>query len=726
MKKEVVALILLICMNVAHAEFYFENDAYIDINISSYFTLVPIDEGIDPEITRIELNLSAFPLVSPRQQVFGIETYPKSVKEAGRIVYSWYSPDEASLEFGLDSLVQTQNAHMEVGEVGYARQETTYTACVGKIDCDSKEVVQTALSLVSGEDDLFSISYKIAHYVHNLIEYNIYYLGQDSATDILKNKKGVCGEYATLYAALMRSLGISTKYVYGLVYSADTGDFVPHNWNEVYFDGVGWVPFDPTLAQYGAIDSSHIKLKEYIDTQESIADFGIEGYNVRLVRNKIDKTAYLRNTRKMDPAHLDIDLEILKEQVGLGSYNLLMMDIHNPNDYYFATRLQILLPEKVDIVDRIDSISLAPDESKTIYQLLKLDDDMDDDYIYNFSIDVRDRAGEGGTVVFYATSDNLNYSEKQIYLSLSDENEQRQRSYSQDVSLDCAVPELKHYQFDSMVVNCSVSNRGGINVKGLNFCNFLTCEIFDLAAGESRLLNTTVYFIDVGLQEQKIYLDHPKVYKVHNLPLNVLDAPIINITSLKYPLAVDYIDTFKIEFRLKKVSESDPSNLVIDFNDGDKVWRFFDFPESKTFTFDYQGSNLKSGINELVLDVSYTDDNGNDYHRGETVRIRLDKVPFWNRILPAINDDASNLFLVVLVFIFVFIAILVIIFRPSKAPVPEEFRDYASARFELAEDDITLLKHEVKDLKKEKKELENKLGKMEDYMRNVYEFMKGK
>jgi len=723
MKKEVLVVILFICMNAAHAEFYFENDAYIDINISSHFTLVPIDPDFQMDVAGIDLNLSVFPRTSTRQQVFDVQTYPKSVQVEGKLLFSWYAPDGTSFEFGLDSLVHNRNVPVQVGEVRYEIQETTYTACVGRIDCNSTEIFRTAQSLVAGEDDLFSISHKVANYVHNLIDYNIYYIGQDSATEILKNKKGVCQEFSTLYAALMRSLGISTKYVYGLVYSEDVGEFVPHNWNEVYFPEFGWIPFDPTLAQYGAIDTSHIKLRDYIDADESIADFDIDGYNVRLIRNKIEKVGKLRNSRKIEPASLDIELDILKEKVGLGSYNLLKLKLHNPNDYFFASRLDILLPEKVMITDQISSVSLAPAQTKVIYQLLKLDDEMDDGYTYNFSVDVRDRAGAGDSIEFLASSDYLNYTEKQIYLSLSEENEQDRRGYSEEMILDCIKPDIKHYQFETMVINCTVSNDGGINVKGLNFCNFLTCETFDLNSGESIDLNSTVYFIDVGQQEQKIYIDHPKVYKIFYVPLDVSDAPIINITSLKYPLSVDYGDTFKIEFRLNKVSESDPSNLVIDFN-SDKVWRFFDFPQSKTFTFDYEGSDLKPGVNEIELEITYTDDNGNDYHRDEMLRIRVDNVPFWNRIIPVVNDDASNIFLVVLVFIFVFIAILMIIFRPSKST--EDFKDYASARFELAEDDISQLRHEVKDLRKEKKDLESKLTKMEDYMSKVYEFMKGK
>jgi hypothetical protein len=72
----------------------------------------------------------------------------------------------------------------------------------------------------------------------------------------LENKKGFCQQYAGAAAVLMRLAGLPTRVVLGYTHQppAADGTFTvtsadAHAWVEVYFSGVGWVPFDPTPLQ---------------------------------------------------------------------------------------------------------------------------------------------------------------------------------------------------------------------------------------------------------------------------------------------------------------------------------------------------------------------------------------------------------------------------------------------------------------------------------------------
>ncbi len=69
---------------------------------------------------------------------------------------------------------------------------------------------------------------------------------------LLENKKGFCSYFATAFVLLARAEGIPARYVEGfcvplmgeqetVVYSG-----MAHAWPEVYLDGVGWIPFEPT------------------------------------------------------------------------------------------------------------------------------------------------------------------------------------------------------------------------------------------------------------------------------------------------------------------------------------------------------------------------------------------------------------------------------------------------------------------------------------------------
>ncbi|WP_276354036.1 transglutaminase domain-containing protein [Cohnella caldifontis] len=66
-----------------------------------------------------------------------------------------------------------------------------------------------------------------------------------------RTRKGVCIDYARLYAAMARAAGLDARVVTGLGYDG-RGGYGAHAWNEVYLPAAGkWVPLDPTWARTG-------------------------------------------------------------------------------------------------------------------------------------------------------------------------------------------------------------------------------------------------------------------------------------------------------------------------------------------------------------------------------------------------------------------------------------------------------------------------------------------
>lgn len=74
---------------------------------------------------------------------------------------------------------------------------------------------------------------------------------------VIVNKQGFCVQYATAMAWLVREVGLPARVVVGFTRGSqrttEGGSNVYvltnhnlHAWTEVYFDGFGWVPFDPT------------------------------------------------------------------------------------------------------------------------------------------------------------------------------------------------------------------------------------------------------------------------------------------------------------------------------------------------------------------------------------------------------------------------------------------------------------------------------------------------
>lgn len=74
----------------------------------------------------------------------------------------------------------------------------------------------------------------------------------------LTSAKGICTDYASLVAAMLRVQGIPCKMVYGYINNGATY----HAWNQVYYAGA-WHLFDACIKSTGGSASSYVADKEY-------------------------------------------------------------------------------------------------------------------------------------------------------------------------------------------------------------------------------------------------------------------------------------------------------------------------------------------------------------------------------------------------------------------------------------------------------------------------------
>lgn len=65
---------------------------------------------------------------------------------------------------------------------------------------------------------------------------------------VIDEGHGDCGQVSLLYISLMRSLGIPARWESG--WMLHPGELNLHDWAEVYFEGVGWVPVDTSFGRY--------------------------------------------------------------------------------------------------------------------------------------------------------------------------------------------------------------------------------------------------------------------------------------------------------------------------------------------------------------------------------------------------------------------------------------------------------------------------------------------
>lgn len=77
---------------------------------------------------------------------------------------------------------------------------------------------------------------------------------------VLKNSHGDCGEFSLLFITMARCAGVPAKWQSG--WMLHPGNVNLHDWAEVYYEGVGWVPVDQSFGYSGGDRDSSDGIEE--------------------------------------------------------------------------------------------------------------------------------------------------------------------------------------------------------------------------------------------------------------------------------------------------------------------------------------------------------------------------------------------------------------------------------------------------------------------------------
>ncbi len=94
---------------------------------------------------------------------------------------------------------------------------------------------------------------------------------------VIREGHGDCGQVSLLYISLMRSLGVPARWESGWMLHPKEKNL--HDWAEVYFEGVGWVPVDVSFGRYTRADDPRAQ-KFYstgMDAHRFAANHGVSG-----------------------------------------------------------------------------------------------------------------------------------------------------------------------------------------------------------------------------------------------------------------------------------------------------------------------------------------------------------------------------------------------------------------------------------------------------------------
>ncbi len=117
-------------------------------------------------------------------------------------------------------------------------------------------VAEKAAEVTAGADSSYDKALALQDWFRTEFEYSLEVQsghGKSAIESFLQEQVGYCEQFSASFAAMARTLGIPTRVAVGFtpgIRGSDGWYSVlgknAHAWPEVWFDGVGWVPFEPT------------------------------------------------------------------------------------------------------------------------------------------------------------------------------------------------------------------------------------------------------------------------------------------------------------------------------------------------------------------------------------------------------------------------------------------------------------------------------------------------
>jgi len=648
-------LFLLLFASAANADWNLDSlYVHTKVNLSSQIRLIPLSSSY--KVEKVSANITFFPENKGNQEVAGFRTFPKAEHSEGSIIFSWDNPKESELYLSAYSEVKKTNAFPQVKTkvpfpIKYIPEEfLQYIQPSETIDSDYSEITRAASKLAEGEDDLFVVVYKIADWTKNNVNYNLSTLTAEisqKASWVLENKEGVCDEIASLFIAMLRSLGVPAKFTSGFSYTDSelfSEKWGAHGWAEVYFPGYGWIPFDVTYGQYGFVDPTHIKFKDSVDPQESATYYSWISRDADIKTTPLDiKVEKTESSGLMDYG-VEFNLSLEEAHISFGSYNLVEVEVKNKKDYYSAADVYLLKPKEVEIIgEQTKSILLLPNEKGRLYWILKVEKNLDEESVYTMPI-VAVVRGVNSTASFKASTKGIDFLYDDANRLLEDKKEEDSKHYSANMSLECIAESYEFYSYENKSALCSLRNLGNVFLEKMIICVNSNCTPRDL--GISQKVNLT---FNLPSKEGKnviaVSAKNDMATKNLHFSYNVLDKPEIKINEIDYPVNVSFDKRFNISFILERNSSSLPKNIKVLFSNNNAI-----FPENvgeleskKLIIIEFDGGTLKEGSNMLNLSVFYEDGNKKEYYSSIQIYMKLNELTLFQKLKSGILRTSAGI-----------------------------------------------------------------------------------
>ncbi len=639
MKKKITILILmafLLIPFVGATNLLAAESLSVNLNVSTTIEIIP---GAGSLLNYLKAEILFVPIKSDNQIIKSFESEGALVGD--KVIFSWSKPPSNNIiKPGYSTIVELNNKAPKVErKIFYPVQrgyETEFLERTKNMDYTNPRIEALAKELAEGEDDLFLLVSKVGKWVKNNIKYSLNTITAEAvkpASWVLDQKIGVCDEITTLFIAILRAQGIPAKFVSGVSYT-NNPDFPnkwgPHGWAEVYFPGMGWIPFDVTFGEFGWIDIGHIKLKESVDTQEATTRLEWKGSNIKAKIEDLEIKAHAIKIGKQSTPTVSWKLEPAYTTVGFGSYNVLIVDVENNADYYTGIELSLANVKELEIEEAKKDLVLKPKEKKRVFWKFKIKENLKEDYEYDVPLKIYDFREVSETIKIKTTDYDIKFSEQDADNII----EGRKIIENKEIELSC-IPEKDKIGIDAKTkINCIIENHFSAQ-KQADLCLNDDCKKLVLPL-KSKIEKSFEYLPEkIGANEIKITLQGEYYRRETTLTVIKLDEASLEVVNIEIPQNLKYGEVFNLEFLIKKKSMSNPQKVNVEVTGSGSNTKIpiGELKESQKIIIDINTKQLLSKKPKFKITINYEDSKGNKKTLERIVGTNVEGVPFWKKII---------------------------------------------------------------------------------------------
>ena len=561
-------MLLLVFLPVVQA------DAEVNLNLSSsFFFSEPVDTlrvavhhfPRDTQFTKVSLYHQGVPLSDGTNLTFFYE----NIKHGNYVI--------TSNVLVKDSFVPVRSVLPYVPDVNNPDVQPTDI-----INSNNDMVSGLASHIVNVDDDYYTRIFKTATWVNQHISYNLTTLTADasrSASWVIENGYGVCDEITVTFIALLRAQSIPARYVSGVTYY--NGTFTNHGWAEVYFPSYGWIPFDVTFGQFGWLDDTHIPMQFSHDALDPSISYSWESSHASQIRTTGLSTtgSFIDLSNFTFP--VGVNLSLLSPLIRSNSYNVLFINLTNPESYYIPLEIPLYHTPQMHFVEKSPlHVLLEPGETRVVPLLFSVDD-LSEEYVYYLPISI------------------LNHEIRQQVSARGDRHtpeKLRQEYFPHENGFMCTLEQDFIYLYEKSQIICSV-----------DYDEYTICYDDSCVSGTQKGIYHFTYVPNsLGWKNITLHLHTPShdekqdlVLEVRDMPLFVVEpSPVSNIT---------YPNNFTLNFTLRNYGDTQVKGIfIVGFNSITEEFNLTDEREQE-MSIRFPGSDFVDANNTISYMLDYYD-----------------------------------------------------------------------------------------------------------------------